>query len=329
MDKIVNTHSLMAHLPAALLVALILAAFGWAWPFPDPAPVHFGSHGLPDRWGAPWEVPLIILLVTAITIGLSVTVDNAWSQQELCKRFNWLSLLDELVLSVLAATAIQYALALDHRLYEFHYSWVLTIALAAASCSMAAIAEYRRSFSRRRIPPRILEDTQQIEREVSSRQVSGHTWAYWDTQNPRYVKWYLPIFGVGMMILGLTSWGENRWAASLAFFGGLLVLAVIAGGFRTRVTPTTVSLRAGLFGIPLLTVRHTEIDEVKVHTFSPLADFGGYGIRRNRRMLAFFLQGEQGVRLITRQGKQYLLGSDRPQRLAAVIRAAVNTPVAS
>ena len=173
------------------------------------------------------------------------------------------------------------------------------------------------------------EDTRQIEHEVALRQNAVQRWVYWDAQNPRYVKWYLPVFGAGLLVLGATSWTSNRWAASMAFFGGLLVLLLCAGGFRTRVTPAAFSLRAGLLGIPLLTLKTSDITEVQVHTFSPLADFGGYGIRRNRQMLAFFLQGRQGVKLATRQGRQYLVGSDQPQRLAAVILAAVNTPVPS
>ena len=91
-----NTQTLWPHLPAALLIAMMLAALGWAWPFPDPAPVHFDGHGLPDRWGAPWEIPLIMILTAIIALGLSMAVDNVWSQQEKRKRFNWLSLLDEL-----------------------------------------------------------------------------------------------------------------------------------------------------------------------------------------------------------------------------------------
>lgn len=327
MSNIFNKHTLWPHLPAALLVAIMLAAFGWIWPLPDPAPVHFGTHGLPDRWGAPWEIPLVMLVTAIIAIGLSTAVDNVWSQQEQRKRFNWLSLLDELFLSFLAAITIQYTLILSQQPYVFRHSWGLTLALAMASCLGAAVLEYQRPFAPGRIPqPVTPEDTRQIEQDVASHQKSGHNWVYWDAQNPRYVKWYLPIFGIGLLVLGVTSWGDNRLAASMALISGLLVLLFIAGGFRARVTSTAFSLRVGLLGIPLLTLKCTEIAEVNVHTFSPLADFGGYGIRRNREMLAFFLKGEQGVRLVTQQGKQYLVGSDRPQRLAAVIRAALNNP---
>ena len=67
-----------------------------------------------------------------------------------------------------------------------------------------------------------------------------------------------------------------------------------------------------------------EITAAEPHVFSPLADFGGWGIRRNREMLAFFLEGNTGVKLSTKKGKRYLIGTANPERLSSVIRAAVN-----
>lgn len=58
------------------------------------------------------------------------------------------------------------------------------------------------------------------------------------------------------------------------------------------------------------------------HAFNAVRDFGGYGIRANREMRAFFFQGERGVKVTTSDGRRYLIGSDHPARLAAVIEAA-------
>jgi hypothetical protein len=112
-------------------------------------------------------------------------------------------------------------------------------------------------------------------------------------------------------------------ASVVAIGAGLLVLLVVAGGFRVSVTPERLHLRSGLAGLPLLRLPITEIRTAESLRFSPLADFGGWGIRRNREMLAFFLEGDTGVKLTTRKGKRYLIGSARPERLVSVIRAAL------
>jgi len=36
-------------------------------------------------------------------------------------------------------------------------------------------------------------------------------------------------------------------------------------------------------------------------------------------MKAYFLKGDRGVKITTRAGKKYLIGSDHPERLAVVI----------
>ena len=75
----------------------------------------------------------------------------------------------------------------------------------------------------------------------------------------------------------------------------------------------------GLLGIRLLRMKTSDIASADLHNFSPLRDFGGYGIRFNKEMKAYFLNGERGVKITTRAGKKYLVGSDHPERLAAVI----------
>jgi hypothetical protein len=314
-------HPLWTHVPGALLLGVSAVAFWRAWPLPEPAPVHFGGSGHPDRWGSQWEIPFIVILVSFIALAISTAVDEFWARQERRKRFNWLSVADELFLGLMTATSIAYVETLETEPYVFHHSWALTGGFMVIAALCAVLLEVLRPF-RPSARTLVQEDTKQLEQEVASRQKSGRSWFYWESQCPRYVKWYLPIFGVGLLALGITSWNDNRWASSGALAGGIVVLFLIGGGFRVSVTPRQLSLRAGLLRIPLLKLALQDITDAAVHTFSPLADFGGYGIRRNREMLAFFLQGNAGVKLTTVKGKKYLIGSEHPERLAAVIRGA-------
>lgn len=315
-------HPLWTHVPGAFLLVALAVTFWRAWPLPDPAPVHFGGSGQPDRYGSPWEIPLIVLGVSLVAFAISIAVDEFWARQERQKRFNWASPFDEMILGFLTATSIQYAETLETTPYVFRHSWPLMGSLVLLPALAAVLLELQRPHHPSSLTT-VREDASRLEHEVADRQRSGEAWAYWESQNPRYVKWYLPIFGLGLLALGVTSWNDNRWAASAALASGVVVLFVLSGGFRLSVTPERFQLRAGFLGIPLLKLHLPDIIEAKIHGFSPLADFGGYGIRRNREMSAFFLQGEEGVQLTTRQGKKYLIGSDHPDRLAAVLRAAI------
>ena len=104
------------------------------------------------------------------------------------------------------------------------------------------------------------------------------------------------------------------------------MLAVCAGGLRAVVTPRRLVLRAGYLGLPLLRLTTTEIVDVSVPAFDPLRDFGGWGVRRGlcgelAGVWAFNLAGA-GVLVRTRKGRRYLIGSDRPEPLAAALNVA-------
>lgn len=98
----------------------------------------------------------------------------------------------------------------------------------------------------------------------------------------------------------------------------------VYGGLRVTVDHQRVVVRLGIFGVRLLRLEAAGLTEVAVQDFSPLQDFGGWGIRRGRGMWAFFFRGTRGVRLQTASGKKYLIGSDHPDRLAAAVRAVLS-----
>jgi hypothetical protein len=314
-------HPLWTHIPGSMLLVMMVITFWRSWPLPDPAPVHFAGDGTPDRYGASWEIPVVVLLVSLVAFAVSIAVDEFWAKQERRKRFNWFSPLDEVLLGLLTGMTIQYSEVLETTPYIFRHSWTPSGGLILIASLGAVLLEILRPHRPSPLTE-VREDVSRLETEVTSRQQSGQPWVYWDSQNPRYVKWYLPIFGVGLLALGFTAWSDNRWAASAALAGGLIVL-LISGGFRLSVTQTQVRLRAGYLGIPLLKLDLKDVVDAELHEFSPLADFGGYGIRRNREMSAFFLQGDKGVKLTTAEGKKVLIGSEHPDRLAAVLRAAI------
>jgi hypothetical protein len=74
-------------------------------------------------------------------------------------------------------------------------------------------------------------------------------------------------------------------------------------------------------GIRVLHLKTSEITGAELYEFSPLKDFGGYGIRINREMTAYYLRGNRGVKITRTRGKAVLIGSDRPEALYTVIQS--------
>jgi hypothetical protein len=64
-----------------------------------------------------------------------------------------------------------------------------------------------------------------------------------------------------------------------------------------------------------------EIRSVEAVTYRPLRDYGGWGIRLGREGWAYNVSGNRGVRFHYKDGKKFLIGSQRPEELEQAIQA--------
>lgn len=102
----------------------------------------------------------------------------------------------------------------------------------------------------------------------------------------------------------------------------VLVLGVLR--MTTEITPLSCRVWFGWIPTYRQTVPLSSITTVEVVTYRPLADCGGWGIRRGRdgeRVLN--ARGNRGVRLTLSDGARLLIGSQRPEELARAIEQAL------
>lgn len=67
-------------------------------------------------------------------------------------------------------------------------------------------------------------------------------------------------------------------------------------------------------------IRRESIQSVDILDHDPARDFGGYGIRTTRAGRAYLAGGGAGVRLNLASGEKVVIGSKRPNELAAALR---------
>jgi len=312
-------HPLWTHLPAILVFLATIAFTLMSLPLPDPAPVHFDVNGQPNGYGSPWMSTVILLVLSLFFIILSVILDELWARQETRKNFNWMSLFDEITVGDLCAVQIAYVNMLASSTYIFPFPWTTVLPVTIVITALAVALELLRPY-RHYEKKLLVEDIGQIKDEMIELKQSGQPLVYWESQNPAYAGMLAVMLPALLFIVAIITWPEMAWLSVLMIFIGL-GLALTYGGFRTLVTREAVTVKMGILGIKLLGVKTSDITTAEVHTFAPIKDFGGYGIRFNSEMQAFFLKGDRGVKVSTIEGKKYLIGSDHPERLAAVISA--------
>ena len=310
-------HPLWTHLPAfGALIATVIYIVR-AWPLPERAAVHFGSDGVPNDYGSPWLVLGLTFGISLLMIGISTILDELWACQENRKTFNWLSLFDETTAGFMCGLASSYVVYLAKGAENFPFPWGYALAFTGLALALGIAVEVLRPFRGQVVggnTPGVL----QLSPELKERIKSGAPFIFWSSQNPAYVTLLTTLLPTILFLVAVLTYNTATWAGiEVAVIGLLLILPY--GGLRIAVTRRDITIRFGLFGFRVLRLEIRDIIGSEAVKFSPLKDFGGYGIRFNREMKAYYLKGDTGVKLTTASGRKYLVGSDDAPLLAAVI----------
>lgn len=134
----------------------------------------------------------------------------------------------------------------------------------------------------------------------------------------------LSLYGAfQQLILGI-PFGNNP-----APDGVMIVLAVIFGiglplfMYKTNLTTEIHSdglyIRFFPFHLSFHRIAIREIRGFESCTYSPIKDYGGWGIRYGRKGKAYNVSGNRGVQFELSNGKHLLIGSRRPEELAETL----------
>jgi hypothetical protein len=88
---------------------------------------------------------------------------------------------------------------------------------------------------------------------------------------------------------------------------------VRTGGIRARFFPFHLSHREW---------RWSDIEEVERRVYSPLGEYGGWGIRMGVRGWAYNVKGNEGIQLRLRSGQRMLIGTQQASRFMLAVERA-------
>ncbi len=134
-------------------------------------------------------------------------------------------------------------------------------------------------------------------------------------------------FGYGMIkqLLFGYPWGSRPLPnGALAIVGPLFIILMIGISFLFLKMKLITEVRDdGLYihFFPLLRqhIRFENIENCEVRSYSPIKEYGGWGIRYGLKGKAYNVSGNHGVQLKLAGDKRLLIGSQRPEELAHAI----------
>jgi hypothetical protein len=122
--------------------------------------------------------------------------------------------------------------------------------------------------------------------------------------------------GFQQLVLG-TPFGNNPapdivLLIMLILFGIGFPLLVLRARLDSEVTTDGIRIRFFPFHIRFREWTFDDIDSVEARTYSPISEFGGWGIRLGCRCMAYNVKGDQGIQLVLRTGRRILIGTQDP-----------------
>ena len=90
-------------------------------------------------------------------------------------------------------------------------------------------------------------------------------------------------------------------------------------GLDVQLSSEAIHLRFWPFHFKPRTFYFSDIDNAEAVTYSPLKDYGGWGIRYGAKGKAYNVSGNQGVVITLETGQSILIGSQRHEELSSLI----------
>ena len=122
-------------------------------------------------------------------------------------------------------------------------------------------------------------------------------------------------------------WGNHPMSDVALIFTGVFSLLASAGFLFLfyRISLVTEVRRDGIrirfWPLAGRQIDFSSIRSCRPVTYRPIRDYGGWGIRYGRTGKAYTVSGHRGVELGIATGRPLLIGSQRPEELAAAIKA--------
>lgn len=133
--------------------------------------------------------------------------------------------------------------------------------------------------------------------------------------------WLLVLVPVALLWVGYFNEAPDKkpqlWV--IALINMLVILFPLILKLETRITEEGIDFRFFPFHIKFRHYGWEDISEKYVRTYSPIGEYGGWGVRGFGQNKAFNVSGNQGLQLIFKDGKRRLLGTRQPNKLQEVL----------
>lgn len=310
-----RNYPIFQELPSLLGLLFVGGSAAFYWDrLPEKMASHFDWSGQPNGWTTPTATVVLLVAVLMLNWGIDAMARyQCLTLEREIKRFNWFQFL--MAPFVLLISFVWVSL-LDFNVFgsPFGFRWQLFLAVTFSVWAFLAATENLRGIADSDAGPTLPES------ELT--EPLPEKFCLVDQEAPL---WWTVLSLSSGLFLCLTGGALVLAKTGILAVGVLLVLVgfillSFAGGFRFVVHPKAVEISLAI-GPAFKTIPMDKVLRAQVREFSPLQEFGGWGIRMGlNKTTGYIVSGTSGV-FIETEGRNYLLATSRAATLVDAIEA--------
>jgi len=143
---------------------------------------------------------------------------------------------------------------------------------------------------------------------------------YFFKENQKFTQWWLWVILLSFPIMSVGPFDENEINVYHVLIGLAIPLLFYLIELRIKVNEDGLHYQFFPFHIKSHTIKLEDIEKFKAIEYSPLKEYGGWGIKYGFKGKAYNVSGNKGVKVHLTNGRNILFGSQKHNELAKALK---------
>ena len=146
---------------------------------------------------------------------------------------------------------------------------------------------------------------------------------YFEEEQPFSQVWLWALMGAETLIVLLPMVLMKVGIPIIALAALLMLVTLVLMGslkLKTRIDDEGVHYKMNVVHWKEQTIPWSDIEQIYVREYSPIKEYGGWGVRYGRHGKAYNVKGNYGIQVVKKNGKRVLIGTQQPDEAAISLR---------
>jgi hypothetical protein len=139
-------------------------------------------------------------------------------------------------------------------------------------------------------------------------------------ENQKFNQWWLWVILLSFPIISVGPFDENEINVYYVLIGLAIPLLFYLFELRIKVNEDGFHYQFFPFHLKFHTIKLTEIESFKAMEYSPLKEYGGWGIKYGFKGKAYNVSGNKGVKVFLKNGANIMFGSQKYKELEKALK---------